>query len=171
MPKTLDDNFRDWENDTFGYGYGSGEPHILPVLKRFLELCPSEGAYKYEALEKELGPVSTWLLINVLCHRDILEYGSSPRNGWLTDCGRILKSYTASKTIEELFSVIFDRESGYYECFPDYCNYNPDGLSAPCPNPFWQKELAYKMVQSERKVTVIDDPNISYIGDLQGWVA
>lgn len=142
MPKTLDENFRDWESTAFGFGYGSGEEHILPALKRFLDLCPNgyaDRCYDHQELEAALTPAVAWLLINRLCQQDILEYGTSPRFGWLTDKGAALKAYTASKTGEELAEIVCIYEAGYVHCYPDGCNCGPMGYdeNAVCENPFW----------------------------------
>ncbi len=37
MTKSLEAYFSDWEGHVFGYGYGSGEPHVVPALRRFVE--------------------------------------------------------------------------------------------------------------------------------------
>jgi len=85
--KTEAEYFRDWESHVFGYGYGTGEAYVIPVLKTFLEHC-NEGYYKhsyqYDVLEKAVTAPVAWLLINTLCHADIIEYGTSPRYAWLT---------------------------------------------------------------------------------------
>lgn len=131
--KTLDDYFTDWEAHVFGYGYGSGEEHVIPALKRFFVLCPANSGYDYQTLEVKLTPAVAWLLINVLAHADLLEYGTSPRYAWLTERGRALKQYLDSKSAEELQAILardYDRH-----CYPDHCNCD-DG---PCHNPFWRE--------------------------------
>jgi len=148
MPKTLDENFRDWESTAFGFGYGSGEEHILPALKRFLALCrnePSGRSYDYRELEADLTPTVAWLLINRLCQQDIIEYGTSPRFGWLTHKGEALQTYTASKTEDELAEVVCVYDSDYPHCYPDACNCGPNGYeeSAVCQNPFWGENRGF----------------------------
>jgi hypothetical protein len=92
--KTTDDYFRDWESHFLGFGYGSGEEHVTPALKRFMELGQNDGgSYDHRELERELGPVVAWLLVNLLCHADAIEYGTSPRFGWLTPHGQRLREY------------------------------------------------------------------------------
>jgi hypothetical protein len=137
MAKTLDENFADWEGTAFGFGYGTGEPHILPALKRFLALCPDTGTYDHEALAREMGPAVAWLLLNALAHADIIEYGTSPRYGWLTTSGQALKAYVESKTDDELVGIVCrDRDT---PCYPDACNCGPEGYEEGrvCLNPFW----------------------------------
>ena len=145
--KTIENSFRDWDGNTFGYGYGSGEEHTIPALRRFLELCDGRGnadstQYDYEALEKALTPIVTWLLINTLAHADILEYGTSPRFAWLTSKGERLKAFMLSHTIEELVEMATDREEGSDVCYPDACNCGPNGYQkgVQCKNPFWTKD-------------------------------
>jgi hypothetical protein len=138
--KTLDDYFRDWESHVFGFGYGSGDQYTLAVLKRFLELCPASGCYDYTELEQELGAPVAWLMINILCKAGIIEYGTSPRFAWLDSTGRRLKEFVSGRTVQELYDlVMFDDDSPYYECGPDYCNCGPNGheQGRVCQNPFW----------------------------------
>lgn len=130
--KTIDDYFRDWESDTFGFGYGSGEPHIIPALKAFLAATPRQ--YDYRELETAVGAAVAWLLINVLCHQNAIEYGTSPRFGWLTEKGERLKSYVDQKTSDELLAVC-DAPEEYVRCYPNYCNCDD---TVRCINPFWR---------------------------------
>jgi len=130
--KTLDDNFRDWEGGAFGYGYGSGEPHTLAALKAFLAAIP-ERQYDYQALETAVSPPVAWLLINRLCQINAIEYGTSPRYGWLTAQGQALKAYCDHHTAEELYAIVCGPAADYVECYPDHCNC--DGPT--CSNPFW----------------------------------
>lgn len=133
--KTNDDYFHDWEASVFGFGYGTGEEYIIPILRRFVLAIPKCGeSYKHEALEAEFGPVIAWLLINALCHADVIEYGTSPRFGWLTPIGEKLREYMESKTDEELQDAL-DRDNDYIACYPDWCNC--DGPM--CRNPFWRE--------------------------------
>lgn len=137
--KTLDDNFADWEGHVFGFGYGTGEEHTIPAVKRFLELCCGENnSYDYEVLQDEFGAVTAWLLINALCHADILEYGTSPRYAWLTEKGRALKAFTTERTGDDLVRLT-QHDEHYNPCYPDACNCGPEGYEAgrKCVNPFW----------------------------------
>ncbi len=137
--KTIDEYFRDWEATVFGIGYGTGEPHVIPALRRFLKFCPETGNYDYEVLEKSVNPEVAWLLINALVKVDIIEYGISPRFGWLTGYGRALKAYTDSKTSDELVTVVCDHDDDYTVCYPDHCNCESMGLAnEKCENPFWK---------------------------------
>jgi hypothetical protein len=127
-------HFIDWESETFGYGYGSGEVWTIPALRKFLELCNEgdyEHAYNHEVLEKKLKSTVAWLLINILCHADIIEYGTSPRYGWLTKKGELLKSFMANKTEDELLEMI-SVDQYYNHCYKDYCN-----CDSPCNNPLF----------------------------------
>ena len=75
--KTLEQYFSDWEGDTFGFGYGSGEEHILPALRTFFEAFKEDKrSYDYRDLEEACGPATAWLLINALCRVRCIEYGS-----------------------------------------------------------------------------------------------
>jgi len=142
--KTLNENWIDWESHAFSFGYGSGEPYIIPALKKFMELVPESNNYDYKLLEKELTPVVAWLLINRLCHYtiDMLEYGTSPRCAWLTERGKALKKYMADKTSDELVELACNHTEDYTVCTPDVCNCGPHGYEEGkhCFNPFWNKD-------------------------------
>lgn len=142
--KTIEENFVDWEANAFGYGYGTGDEHTLAALKTFMGALGRDDldyAYDYQKLEAALTPTVAWLLINILCHRrsGVIEYGSSPRYGWLTPQGEALKAFLATKSIEELVELVCARDEDYIVCMPDACNCGPDGYVAgrKCPNPFW----------------------------------
>lgn len=143
MQKSLDDNWTDWEASAFGYGYGTGEAHILPALKTWFAAVGRDDAahgYDHETLERECGPLVAWLLINVLCRVNIIEYGTSPRYGWLTPEGEQLKAYIDSKSVEDLYDLTC-RDENYTHCYPDACNCGPQGYEAgrKCNNPFWSR--------------------------------
>jgi hypothetical protein len=146
--KTHDDYWIDWEADAFGFGYGTGEPHVIPALKTFFALCRdgSDGqtrGYDYRDLEAALGGPISWLLINALANYrlDIIEYGSSPRFGWLTAHGERLKAYVDSKTADDLIGLVVLRDADSNICMPDACNCGPNGYERGrvCDNPFWRK--------------------------------
>lgn len=146
LNKTLEQNFADWEASVFGFGYGAGEPHILLALKEFFE-CVAKGfgkeppisdtSYDYRQLESKLGALPAWLLINALCRASVLEYGSSPRFGWLTKTGEALKSFVDGKTVGQLEDIC-GQHTEY--CSPDACNCGEGGYieGRVCPNPFWR---------------------------------
>lgn len=137
--KTLNDYFSDWEGHVFGFGYGSGEEHVIDALCEFMSLRTVDaGTYDYEILEKKLGPKVAWLMINALCHARILEYGTSPRFGWLSWQGMALKKFLASRPFPILIELAC-RDENYTRCYPDACNCGPDGYDPRrrCANPFW----------------------------------
>lgn len=144
MTKTLDQSFVDWESHAFGFGYGTGEPHTLAALKAFMAAVGRDdlpNAYDYEKLEAAVTPTVAWLLINTLAgHKiDLIDYGTSPRFGWLSPEGERLKAYVDSKTVDELVDLVCgDHEPGDY-CSPTSCNCGPKGYEngKKCPNPFW----------------------------------
>lgn len=140
--KSLDDNFADWESHVLGFGYGTGEEPVLGSLKRFLELCCKgdyNHAYDYKELETTLTAPVAWLLINLLAHEDMIEYGTSPRFGWLTQRGETLKAFMNERALESLVDLCnrtYD-DDGYIQCMPDHCNCD-NGDCRPS-NPFWKK--------------------------------
>lgn len=110
-----DQEFCRFESEYFGYGYGSGEEFIIPYLKPFFKSIPIDGCYDHKVIEQECGGFPTWILINILCKspRDtrlvkesVIEYGSSPRFGWLTDFGKSLKQFVDTHSKEELLAIL-----------------------------------------------------------------
>lgn len=141
--KTLAQYFTDWESHTFDFGYGTGETYTVRAVQRFLACCPVTGGYDYQVLEAQLGTLPAWLLINRLCAYgvDIIEYGTSPRYGWLTVEGQRLKAFTDATPTEELIRLCTERPEGYGVCAPDACNCGPTGYEKgrKCGNPFWDE--------------------------------
>lgn len=139
--KITDKNFIDWEKHVFGYGYGTGEVYTIEVLRSFFELCSGGPGtqYDYEKLEEKLGGPSTWLLINVFGHSGIIEYGTSPRYGWLTRAGEMLKEYMLSKTFNELYELVMNDSGPQISCFPDLCQCGTESKKEPC-NPLFKHE-------------------------------
>lgn len=137
--KTPDQYFIDWEADTFGYGYGTGEEHTLGALKAFMAAIPQADpmVYDYQVLEKAVAPAVAWLLINILISDNKIDYGSSPRYGWLSEAGKSLALYIADKSVQQLYDIIVgDRRNGYIPCCPEFCNCS-DG-DCRLVNPFWK---------------------------------
>jgi hypothetical protein len=127
-----DKHFRDWEAHVFGYGYGTGENFIIPLLIRFFTILHQDGHYEHEFLESEFGGSAAWLLINTLCHADILEYGTSPRYGWLTEKGKLLRDYFKDKMPDEVCAVLEYGEENV-PCYPEHCN-----CGGNCNNPLFK---------------------------------
>lgn len=145
MTKRIDDSFRDWEGEVFGFGYGSGEEHVLKALHTFMEIIKPapERQYDYQELERGLGGAVAWLLINALCKGNTLEYGTSPRYGWLTPAGERLRAYVLSKTVDELVEIVCVSQDDYDgPCYKTACNCGPQGYEAGrvCENPFWDRK-------------------------------
>jgi hypothetical protein len=140
MRTTIEKNFIDWENHVFGFGYGTGERYTIGALKNFLAEVPSRGAYDYVVLNAAVGADVAWLLINILCRHDIIEYGTSPRYGWLTPQGTALKEFILSRSLDDLEKLACEATEGNDYCAPDCCNCGPKGYEEGrrCPNPFWK---------------------------------
>lgn len=135
MPKTEQEYFADWESHVFGYGYGSGEEHVIEALQNFMgSLTDGKSTYDYRKLEVTLGATVTWLLINTLCEANIIEYGTSARFGWLTKQGENLKKYLSENMENPLISMGNDPDL----CLPTHCNCQEHYDQKPrCDNPFW----------------------------------
>lgn len=136
MGKTIEEYFTDWESHVFGYGYGTGEQYTIDVLRVFMEFA--DPRYDYRILGQGMGAHAAWLIINILCHADIIEYGSSPRFGWLTAKGKRLHEFMSKKSRADLIAYT-QRDPSYSHCYPNACNCGPEGYDANlvCPNPFW----------------------------------
>lgn len=144
MTKSFEDYFSDWEGHAFGFGYGTGEAHVVPAIRKFFELTFNGGsrtAYDYVELEQQIGPIAAWLLINALCRDgvEIIEYGTSPRCGWITEEGERLREFMLSRSDEQLVALA-NRDADYNQCWPQACNCGSDGYEPgrKCQNPFWK---------------------------------
>lgn len=151
MAKTLKEHFIDWENSAFGYGYGTGEEHTIPALRQFLALCTAKDgrtshSYDHGEVEAVMTAPLAWMMINLLCTQDIIEYGSSPRYGWLTKEGDRLREFVLDHTVDELLTMVTTRpipsngDDEYCECYPNACNCGTTGYDPrrKCDNPFWR---------------------------------
>lgn len=120
-----DKNFIDWESTVFGYGYGTGEEFTLKALIEFFNNCFKEDSillkYDYEIMETKLGSTVAWLMINILAKANIIEYGTSPRYGWLTKAGEFLYEYVKTKNFDELYDIVMSTDEDYDYCYPDHC--------------------------------------------------
>ena len=97
--------FVEFEERVFGYGYGSGEEPILEALRVFVSTIPEgERQYDYRVIEHELGAPTTWLLINALCNSDYIDYGTSPRFGWI-DNDELL-DYIRNHSVDEMIKAL-----------------------------------------------------------------
>lgn len=139
--KPIEHHFAEWEAATFGRGYGTGEPHVLAALKTFMAAIGtdhSDHSYDYTRLEETLTPTVAWLLINTLCRANVIEYGTSPRFGWLTDQGKALRDFVQAKSVDELLA--YCNLDDLHHCAPHFCNCGPEGYSKVklCFNPFWK---------------------------------
>lgn len=145
--KPIEKHFADWFSHVFGFGYGTGDEHFIVALQTFMATLGKGGrlphGYDYKELETALTAPTAWLLINTLCGADIIEYGTSPRYGWLDPKGEALKAFMDGKTTDELLAATeTDENDG--PCYPDICNCGPEGYSPGklCHNPFWNERPA-----------------------------
>ena len=137
VTKTLQQYFADWEANAFGFGYGTGEMYVIACILEFMENLKDGRSYDYSNLYHHHGPVSTWFLINALARGPCptIEYGTSPRFGWLTKGGEELRKFMLNYSCDQLyeFTCIGDND---IVCYPYACNCGPNRV---CPNPFWGK--------------------------------
>lgn len=148
MRRTIDDYFRDWFHEPFGYGYGSGEESILKSLKNMTNILKdnidSGGNYTYDYrdLEKLLGEEVTWLLINALCKNDDIEYGSSPRFGWFYGSSARLIEYIKEHSVDDMYETVCGYDVSTDMCFGQYCSCGEKQVNKRCPNnPFWNDNI------------------------------
>jgi hypothetical protein len=128
--------FIDWESRTFGFGYGSGERYVFEALKTFFG-CLRESehgswGYSYEDIEEKLGATVTWLLINALCNRNVIDYGTSTRYAWLSRRGMAVKNFVDGRTVDELYNLVMDKEMDDLLC---QCNGTCEGHDDCRSNP------------------------------------
>lgn len=111
MTLTDDDRmFASLCSDKLGWGAYGGDEALYPALRSFLMWCtPSEGsgvpAYDYRDVSEVIGAAAAWLLVYALVRADLVEYGTSPRFGWLTPEGCWLRDYVKNRTPEQLADV------------------------------------------------------------------
>jgi len=139
--------------------YGSGEQYVVPALKEFLSYYKRE-AFAPLGIDEfvtnlsqpplaTLTPATIWMLVNTLNAFDILDYGTSPRYGWLTDQGFELKKYLDDNTVEHILDVLFqEHESTKGIMFPCShgdimccCEDRDDEKGIRCINPFVDPKL------------------------------
>jgi hypothetical protein len=84
-------------------------------VKRFLDICPEEGTYDNNEIGYVLTDAVAWLLINAFCKSptdnrlrkdSVIEYGTSPRFGWLTTEGKELKRFVSDKSVDQLLRIL-----------------------------------------------------------------
>lgn len=142
--KGIEQHFSDWFGYVFPFGYGTGDEHFMRALRVFMDelgkdpTIKNPSSYDYRHLEGALTPPVAWFLINDLGKHGVIEYGTSPRFGWLTEQGEALRKFMGDKSVEDLLALTETTED-YCECYPDICNCGPDGFSPVklCHNPFW----------------------------------
>ena len=59
-------------------------------------------------MENQLNDTTFWLLLNALCKTDIIEYGTSPRYGWLSEKGKSLKVFFSQHSNDELYEMLMN---------------------------------------------------------------
>ena len=101
-----DAQFYKWFDEHFGYCYGSGVPEIVNLLLLFFSVIPWRKPYKHTNIEVLLGVPAAWLLINLFCIDRVVEYGVSPRCGWLTEKGNSLRVFMCAQGKARLLEII-----------------------------------------------------------------
>ena len=142
MSKSVDEHFRDWFHEPFGFGYGTGETPILAQLKGMTVLLKKKGedmyTYDHRELEEGLGEATAWLLINALAKNNDIEYGTSPRFGWFYGKSARLIDYLKEHEVDEMYETVAGHDQEYFYCFDKYCNCPGKQIEKRCPyNPFW----------------------------------
>jgi hypothetical protein len=144
-----DKHFREWEHAAFGYGYGTGEAHILPILHAFFAQLEQGHSYEAAVFAAAVGAPSAWFLLNVLCAENILDYGTSPRYGWLTPLGERLRDYVLARTPEELYAIATqDFAPDEPLCSRNFCNCACGSDDQGCVyNPLWNETVPPAVVR------------------------
>ena len=143
-----ENQFSQWENRTFGAGYGTGELPILKAVKVFFDSL-EDREYDYKILEKKLGDTVTWLLINAFEKQNMIEWGTSARYGWITACGEYVKDYIKDKTPEQLYEILMaEHNEPICECNGEMKESGHQGCGK---NPMVNEEYANKLKYSTPK--------------------
>ena len=140
--KELRNYFYDWYADVFGFGYGTGDEYYCRDLLGFfmalgLKDAPSIYSYNHGVLEDRLGKQGAWYIINQLCKSGVIEYGTSPRNGWLTSRGKLMNQVIGEFNHDTLYEFVMSHDDDYCLCMPDYCNHTDSADKGCRLNPFW----------------------------------
>ncbi len=120
--KTKNEQFAEWFGEAFPYCYGTGEEHVIPALKKFMALIPADSTYDYKVIEQEIGAFECWALINELAGMDLIEYGCSPRFGWLTAKGKRLQQFVFENTEDAMLEALGEVTEDSPSCATHYCN-------------------------------------------------
>lgn len=127
-----DKHFIDWQAEIFGYGYGTGEQYYLPALHTFFSTLKDGRSYTSRDLEEKLGPLGAWMLICALCKDKVINYGSSPRVGFIDHRPEVdaLRDYVVAHTPDQLYEIACGYDKNYIHCYSHFCN-----CDVPCLNP------------------------------------
>lgn len=135
--------FVQWETETFGAGYGTGEMPILSSIKVFFNLI-DDNMYNHQKISSVLGETVCWFIINALNKSNNIEWGTSARYGWLTSSGKLLKAYFDTKSNQELYDICMSNDGGCmcYGEIKDHPNCTP--------NPFINEKYANKIIYEKK---------------------
>lgn len=148
--KSLADYFVDWYGSALGFGYGTGDVYYCEALTKFFKNVDGEqGSYKFEDMEKKVGKDAFWFLISIFGNSDFIEYGTSPRYGWLTEKGKLARQFV-NHIGEDLYDEV-NRDSDYIECYKDYCNHTDNNEKGCKLNPFWNEKEVNRWLTSPLK--------------------
>lgn len=137
--------FIDWYHSELGYGYGTGDEYYCKALIDFFQLLRQANVdevfqYNYKKLENEMGGAAAWFIINIMCGSDLVEYGTSPRYGWLTPSGELMRDLLAEYNADSLYELVCTSHE-YTTCMKDYCNHTDAGNKGCKGNPFFYTRL------------------------------
>jgi hypothetical protein len=113
VPKSVamdEREFCTWYGDTLGYGYGTGDVHFCHALVTFLRHCRETGSYTYTTMQDALGEAAFWFFLNTLCHAGLVDYGTSPRYGWLSEEGKRLADFVKDYDADRLYNLVMTAE-------------------------------------------------------------
>lgn len=105
----MDKQYHDLLTDGLHWNAYGGDESLYGTLKIFFESIEVRVkpdyrilSYDYRVLSETVGSSAAWMLIYQFSHLGWINYGTSPRFGWLEEAGVWLHKYVLSKTVDEL---------------------------------------------------------------------
>lgn len=128
---TIDDQFRNWYRHVFGDGYGSAEPVVVSLMKKFFEHVEGydgRGYNTYDMQEQGWDEGQLWLLVALLDKGGCLEWGTSIRIGWIRCQTELVRDYLRDKSREDVLELLMgdhmddeDESTLAQPCFDESC--------------------------------------------------
>lgn len=103
--------FQSLYSEQLGWGNYGSEQALCVSLKDFLDSIPLDCGYDHELLATKVGAAFAWSLIYQFVALGWINYGTSPRYGWLEGDGVWLKAFVATRSADDLYAIAYGDES------------------------------------------------------------